>query len=131
MLLLGAAAWPARASLLAFEIVGTPSVFTDPGSFTTSDILNDQRDGARYTHNIGVSNWTADFTVAPTQWLTDEILILLGLNNSTEPVGVSVSETVMSYTTVLRLTGVSGGRRCASRESAFPFPAPRGLPVWS
>lgn len=101
---------PAQAAPFGFEIVGTPTVFTSPFAFTTSDIYNDQRAGGSYTHDIGLSNWAADFTVAPQQWVTDEILILLGLDNSTELVGVSESETVMSYTTQLRLTGDAGAR---------------------
>lgn len=99
---------------LSFEIVSDP-VLTDPYALTTRNFTHNQAiDGAQFTYSFGFDTYALDATVLPEQWILDSILEFAGLNNSTELVGLSIAETLFSFSTTLRLTGNPGERAAIS-----------------
>ena len=99
---------------VSFEVV-SQSILTSPYALTTSNFTHDQAiNGSEFTYTFGFDTYALDATVLPNQWLVDSILVFLGLNNSTELVGLSVAETLFSFSTTLRLTGSPGERAAIS-----------------
>ncbi len=99
---------------LSFEVVSN-SFLTSPYALTTSNFTHDRViSGSEFAYTFGFDTYALDATVFPDQWIVDSILVFLGLNNSTELVGLSVAETLFSFSTTLRLTGSPGERAAIS-----------------
>lgn len=99
---------------LSFEVV-SQSYVTSPYALTTSNFTHDPKiEGRNFAWSFGFDTYALDATVTPDQWIVDSILEFVGLSNSTELIGLSVAETLFSFSTTLRLTGNPGERAAVS-----------------